>query len=101
MEAFLDRLAVVRPIESAVKKQGEGETGAEVAERGGEGLGRRVERGDEGGGFVAALFNLYKNTRTQLENVMAQLSSEERGRTSASPRPRLGRRRRRTLRCPR
>jgi predicted transcriptional regulator/DNA-binding XRE family transcriptional regulator len=32
-------------------------------------------------GTVAALFNLYKNTRTQLENVMAQLSSEERGRT--------------------
>lgn len=31
-------------------------------------------------GTVAALFNLYKNTRTQLENVMAQLSSEERGR---------------------
>ncbi len=26
-------------------------------------------------GTVAALFNLYKNTRTQLENVMAQLSS--------------------------
>ncbi len=32
-------------------------------------------------GTVAALFNLYKNTRTQLENVMAQLSSEERART--------------------
>jgi predicted transcriptional regulator/DNA-binding XRE family transcriptional regulator len=32
-------------------------------------------------GTVAALFNLYKNTRTQLENVMVQLSSEERGRT--------------------
>lgn len=32
-------------------------------------------------GTVAALFNLYKNTRTQLENVMAQLSSEERTRT--------------------
>jgi predicted transcriptional regulator/DNA-binding XRE family transcriptional regulator len=31
-------------------------------------------------GTVAALFNLYKNTRTQLENVMTQLSSEERGR---------------------
>jgi predicted transcriptional regulator/DNA-binding XRE family transcriptional regulator len=31
-------------------------------------------------GTVAALFNLYKNTRTQLENVMAQLSSEERAR---------------------
>ena len=29
-------------------------------------------------GTVAALFNLYKNTRTQLENVMAQLSSKER-----------------------
>ena len=26
-------------------------------------------------GTVAALFNLYKNTRTQLENVLAQLSS--------------------------
>lgn len=36
-------------------------------------------------GTVAALFNLYKNTRSQLENVMAQLSSEERGRSSASP----------------
>lgn len=34
-------------------------------------------------GTVAALFNLYKNTRTQLENVMGQLSSEERGRASA------------------
>ncbi len=31
-------------------------------------------------GTVAALFNLYKNTRSQLENVMAQLSNEERGR---------------------
>src|SRR5690349_10520625 len=29
-------------------------------------------------GTVAALFNLYKNTRTQLENVMAQLSAKER-----------------------
>ncbi|MBL9039484.1 MAG: DUF2083 domain-containing protein [Archangium sp.] len=29
-------------------------------------------------GTVAALFNLYKNTRTQLENVMAQLSTKER-----------------------
>ncbi|GMU60646.1 MAG: XRE family transcriptional regulator [Myxococcaceae bacterium] len=29
-------------------------------------------------GTVAALFNLYKNTRSQLENVMAQLSSEQR-----------------------
>ena len=35
-------------------------------------------------GTVAALFNLYKNTRTQLENVMAQLSSEERARTSGA-----------------
>src|SRR5206468_3995861 len=32
-------------------------------------------------GTVAALFNLYKNTRTQLENVLAQLSAEERART--------------------
>src|SRR4051812_27191731 len=31
-------------------------------------------------GTVAALFNLYKNTRTQLENVLAQLSVEERSR---------------------
>ncbi|MGQ0506998.1 MAG: helix-turn-helix domain-containing protein, partial [Myxococcaceae bacterium] len=29
-------------------------------------------------GTVAALFNLYKNTRTQLENVLAQLSAQER-----------------------
>lgn len=29
-------------------------------------------------GTVAALFNLYKNTRIQLENVMTQLSSQER-----------------------
>jgi XRE family transcriptional regulator, fatty acid utilization regulator len=29
-------------------------------------------------GTVAALFNLYKNTRSQLDNVMAQLSNEER-----------------------
>jgi hypothetical protein len=37
-------------------------------------------------GTVAALFNLYKNTRTQLENVLAQLSKEERARTdSATP----------------
>ncbi len=36
-------------------------------------------------GTVAALFNLYKNTRSQLENVMAQLSSEERGRSAAGP----------------
>lgn len=35
-------------------------------------------------GTVAALFNLYKNTRTQLENVMAQLSSEERTRTAGA-----------------
>lgn len=35
-------------------------------------------------GTVAALFNLYKNTRTQLENVMAQLSSEERARTAGA-----------------
>src|SRR3954471_14812298 len=41
-------------------------------------------------GTVAALFNLYKNTRTQLENVMAQLSVEERARTDAgSPTPGL------------
>ena len=41
-------------------------------------------------GTVAALFNLYKNTRSQLENVMAQLSSEERGRVPSSPQePRL------------
>src|SRR5712664_518678 len=32
-------------------------------------------------GTVAALFNLYKNTRTQLENVLAQLSAEERARS--------------------
>src|SRR5262245_44712904 len=30
-------------------------------------------------GTVAALFNLYKNTRTQLENVLAQLPADERG----------------------
>src|SRR6476660_5742731 len=36
-------------------------------------------------GTVAALFNLYKNTRTQLENVLAQLSAEERARTSGTP----------------
>src|SRR5688572_3032801 len=34
-------------------------------------------------GTVAALFNLYKNTRTQLENVLAQLSAEERARAQA------------------
>ncbi|HYX92377.1 MAG TPA: short-chain fatty acyl-CoA regulator family protein, partial [Myxococcaceae bacterium] len=33
-------------------------------------------------GTVAALFNLYKNTRSQLENVLAQLSAEERARSS-------------------
>jgi XRE family transcriptional regulator, fatty acid utilization regulator len=32
-------------------------------------------------GTVAALFNLYKNTRTQLENVLAQLNAEERARS--------------------
>lgn len=36
-------------------------------------------------GTVAALFNLYKNTRTQLENVLAQLSAEERARANKSP----------------
>ncbi|WP_224368296.1 helix-turn-helix domain-containing protein [Hyalangium versicolor] len=36
-------------------------------------------------GTVAALFNLYKNTRTQLENVLAQLSNEERTRTQSNP----------------
>jgi predicted transcriptional regulator/DNA-binding XRE family transcriptional regulator len=36
-------------------------------------------------GTVAALFNLYKNTRTQLENVLAQLNAEERARTQAAP----------------
>jgi predicted transcriptional regulator/DNA-binding XRE family transcriptional regulator len=36
-------------------------------------------------GTVAALFNLYKNTRTQLENVLAQLSVEERARTQSAP----------------
>ncbi|MFT3708868.1 MAG: short-chain fatty acyl-CoA regulator family protein [Archangium sp.] len=35
-------------------------------------------------GTVAALFNLYKNTRSQLENVMSQLSSEERARATAA-----------------
>ena len=35
-------------------------------------------------GTVAALFNLYKNTRTQLENVLAQLNAEERARTQAT-----------------
>lgn len=36
-------------------------------------------------GTVAALFNLYKNTRSQLENVMSQLSSEQLARSPASP----------------
>lgn len=36
-------------------------------------------------GTVAALFNLYKNTRTQLENVLAQLNAEERARTQSMP----------------
>src|SRR5688572_13082935 len=41
-------------------------------------------------GTVAALFNLYKNTRTQLENVMAQLNTSDRARaTSGEPGPRL------------
>lgn len=40
-------------------------------------------------GTVAALFNLYKNTRSQLENVMAQLSSEERGRATIGGEARL------------
>jgi XRE family transcriptional regulator, fatty acid utilization regulator len=35
-------------------------------------------------GTVAALFNLYKNTRSQLENVLAQLSQEERARAQAT-----------------
>lgn len=34
-------------------------------------------------GTVAALFNLYKNTRTQLENVMGQLSADERTRAAS------------------
>jgi XRE family transcriptional regulator, fatty acid utilization regulator len=40
-------------------------------------------------GTVAALFNLYKNTRTQLENVMGQLSADERTRATASEGDRL------------
>lgn len=36
-------------------------------------------------GTVAALFNLYKNTRTQLENVLTQLNTEERSRMNAVP----------------
>jgi predicted transcriptional regulator/DNA-binding XRE family transcriptional regulator len=38
-------------------------------------------------GTVAALFNLYKNTRTQLENVLAQLSNEERARAQSKDGP--------------
>lgn len=40
-------------------------------------------------GTVAALFNLYKNTRTQLENVMGQLSADERTRAAAPEGARL------------
>ncbi|MBK7858482.1 MAG: DUF2083 domain-containing protein [Archangiaceae bacterium] len=42
-------------------------------------------------GTVAALFNLYKNTRTQLENVMAQLNTSDRARAAghSEPGPRL------------
>ncbi|MBM7117731.1 helix-turn-helix domain-containing protein [Archangium primigenium] len=36
-------------------------------------------------GTVAALFNLYKNTRTQLENVLAQLNVEESARMNSAP----------------
>src|SRR5438094_905026 len=36
-------------------------------------------------GTVAALFNLCKNTRSQLENVMAQLSAKERSTLSTDP----------------
>jgi predicted transcriptional regulator len=36
-------------------------------------------------GTVAALFNLYKNTRTQLENVLAQLNAEEQARAQGAP----------------
>ncbi len=35
-------------------------------------------------GTVAAVFNLYKNTRSQLENVMSQLSAEDRGRAAGA-----------------
>ena len=35
-------------------------------------------------GTVAALFNLYKNTRSQLENVLGQLSAEERARSHST-----------------
>lgn len=38
-------------------------------------------------GTVAALFNLYKNTRTQLENVLAQLNAEERARAANANAP--------------
>jgi predicted transcriptional regulator/DNA-binding XRE family transcriptional regulator len=38
-------------------------------------------------GTVAALFNLYKNTRTQLENVLAQLSVEERAKAQSGTAP--------------
>lgn len=40
-------------------------------------------------GTVAALFNLYKNTRMQLENVMTQLSSQERPASTPGPDGRL------------
>ncbi|MDP1824587.1 MAG: short-chain fatty acyl-CoA regulator family protein [Archangium sp.] len=40
-------------------------------------------------GTVAALFNLYKNTRSQLENVMAQLSSEQSAGRATPGDPRL------------
>jgi hypothetical protein len=36
-------------------------------------------------GTVAALFNLYKNTRTQLENVLVQLNAEEQARAQGVP----------------
>lgn len=41
-------------------------------------------------GTVAALFHLYKNTRTQLENVLAQLSAEERARSSQEAPAKVG-----------
>ncbi len=40
-------------------------------------------------GTVAALFNLYKNTRTQLENVMAQLNTSDRARSGGDQGPRF------------
>src|SRR4051812_41522572 len=40
-------------------------------------------------GTVAALFNLYKNTRTQLENVRAQLNTPARTRPGGEPGTRL------------